>query len=156
MRAATQVEEELMAANANTGGDSQDEKRSEEVRNFNNEQYSSSVNASLEAREDADKKQDVVDSIKSNLRTVDHERLMLNEELGEADHKMAGATYEIEAMDKSVRHAEERVAQEEAIAGVAKKQAEVARKEAQAAKVDTGQDRAFIKPTLIFVVFRTI
>lgn len=141
MRAATEIQEAMQAAEANTGGDAEDLKHAQQRREFNNEQLAASVNASAAATEDANKKQDAVAAVEEKVHTVEMERHLLNDQLQQQDHKVAGLQYDIQDMQSDLRKAEEKVAQTEAIAQIAKQRFEVARKEGQAAKDNLSRNK---------------
>jgi hypothetical protein len=141
MRAATEIQEAMQAAEANTGGDTEDLKHAQQRREFNNEQLAASVNASAAATEDANKKQDAVAAVEEKVHTVEMERHLLNDQLQQQDHKVAGLQYDIQDMQSDLRKAEEKVAQTEAIAQIAKQRFEVARKEGQAAKDNLSRNK---------------
>lgn len=141
MRDAAAVQEELQAAEAGAGGgdEDDDDEHSKTRREFMNAEYQSSINRTQEAIADVATKTKDVEALKAQVQAVEIERTSLNDQLYDADHKMAGATYDLEELARDTAHAKERHAQAEAVAKQGNFNAEVAAKDAAAAasaKVD--------------------
>lgn len=139
MHAAATIQEEIQDTYAGAGGfsDSDENDPEDEValtRESNKEEYALSVNATINAGKAADEADAQVQALSSKYHQLDAKRVKLNDELYDADHKMAGATYDLGYLKKETAVAKEKLAQRQAVAKIGEANYESAKKAEAAAK----------------------
>jgi len=129
------VQQAMQDAEAGAGGGDEDdsEKHSAERRKFQDEEYAESVNSTITAHALVVEKEKEASVLQNSFDNLEEERVNLNDQLYQEDHKMAGANYDAEELVRETNAAEEELAQSQAVTTLADKRALVAKNEAEAA-----------------------